>query len=179
MVNWGFSTFVSDDDHEYTNYSGVRAERGGGNHDCVLDWNEKCSICSYLQNNVNSYKLYISIMKTDKYTKIVLTVIAICLTINVVKEFNFLPSAYANETENDIPIPNGFKLVPINSSVMDVRIVDVNTYKELNVNLKSVSTYDPIKVNLKKIETSDILDVNLKELGGRWVSYGALPVKIE
>lgn len=118
-------------------------------------------------------------MRTDKYTKIVLTVIAVCLTINVVKEFNFLPAAYANEATNDASVPEGFKLVPINSSVMDVRIVDVNTYKELNVNLKSVSTYDPIKVNLKKIETSDILDVNLKELGGRWLSYGALPVKIE
>lgn len=118
-------------------------------------------------------------MKTDKYTKIVLTVIALCLIVNVVKEFNFMPTTYANEADNDIPVLEGFKLVPINGSVMDVRIVDVNTYKELNVNLKSVSTYDPINVNLKKIETSDKLDVNLKELGGRWLSYGALPVKME
>ena len=118
-------------------------------------------------------------MKTDKYTKIVLTVIAICLTINILKEFNLVPSAYANEVKSPTSVPDGYKIVPINDAVMDVRIVDVNTYKELNVNLKSVSTYDPIKVNLKKIETSDKLDVNLKELGGRWVSYGPLPVKIE
>lgn len=119
-------------------------------------------------------------MKTDNYTKVVLTVIAICLTINIVKESNIVPSAYANEATNDISVPDGFKVVPINAAqVMDVRIVDVNTYKELNVNLKSVSTYDPIKVNLKKIETSDKLDVNIKELGGRWIPYGALPVKIE
>ncbi len=119
-------------------------------------------------------------MKTDKYTKIVLTVIAICLTINVVKEFNFVPTAYANESMNTLAIPEGFKMVPINTTqVMDVRLVDINTSDELNVNLKSVSTYNPINVNLKKIETSDKLDVNLKELGGRWVPYGALPVKME
>lgn len=118
-------------------------------------------------------------MKTDKYTKIVLTVIAICLVINIVKEFNIVPSAYANEGKATLA-PEGFKLVPINTAqVMDVRIVDINTSDELNVNLKRVSTYDPIKVNLKKIETSDKLDVNLKELGGRWIPYGALPVKIE
>lgn len=118
-------------------------------------------------------------MKTDKYTKIVLTVIAICLTINIVKEFNLVPSAYANEVKNTTSVPVGYKVVPIDNQVMDVRIVDINTSKEMNVNLKNVSTYDPIKVNLKKIETSDKLDVNLKELGGRWVSYGPLPVKIE
>lgn len=118
-------------------------------------------------------------MKTDKYTKVILTVIALCLTINVIKEFNIIPTAYASEVKDLKDIPEGYKMVPINSQVMDVRIVDVNTSKEMNVNLKSVSTYDPIKVNLKKIETSDKLDVNLKELGGRWVQYGPLPVKME
>lgn len=118
-------------------------------------------------------------MKTDKYTKTVLTVIAICLTINVVKEFDLVPAAYANEVKNPMAVPEGYKIVPIDNSVIDVRIVDVNTSKELNVNLKNVSTYNPINVNLKKIETSDKLDINLKEIGGRWVSYGPLPVKIE
>jgi len=108
-------------------------------------------------------------MKTDHYTKIVLTVIAICLTINIVKEFGLIPSAYANEGISH----NEVKTFPTNATqVMDVRIVDINTSKEMNVNLKNVSTYDPIKVNVKKIETSDKLDVNLKELGGRWVPYG-------
>lgn len=108
-------------------------------------------------------------MKTDNYTKIILTIIAICLTINVVKDFEIFPSAYAAE-----------KLTPkVPSAVMDVRIVDINTYDELNVNLKSIDTYDELKVNLKKIETPQTMDVNIKEIGGRWVSNGGpIPVKI-
>ncbi len=107
-------------------------------------------------------------MKTDTYTKTILTIIAICLTINVVKDFNFIPTAYANEKELQKPI----------TDVMDVRIVDINTYDELNVNLKSVDTYDEVKVNLKKIETTDELDVNIDEIGGGWVSNGG-PIKVK
>ncbi len=108
-------------------------------------------------------------MKTDKYTKIILTIIAICLTINVMKDFEIFPSAYASEKIEK----------PVNE-VMDVRLVDINTYDELNVNLKSVDTYDEVKVNIKKIETSDNLDVNLKEVGGGWVSNGGpIPVKVQ
>ncbi len=117
-------------------------------------------------------------MKTDKYTKIILTVIAICLTMNVIKDFDIFPSAYANE-KNGSEIPNGYKLIPANEAI-DVRLVDINTYDELNVNLKSVDTYDEVKVNIKKIETSDELDVNLDEIGGGWVSNGGpVPVKVQ
>ncbi|MBT0608411.1 hypothetical protein [Aequorivita echinoideorum] len=118
-------------------------------------------------------------MKTDNYTKIILTVIAICLTINVVKEFNVIPSAYATVPEPANAIPKGYKLVPA-TDVLDVRLVDINTYDELNVNLKKVSTYDEVRVNLKKIETTDELDVNLDEIGGGWVSNGGpVPVKVQ
>lgn len=110
-------------------------------------------------------------MKTDNYTKTILTIIAICLTINVLKDFQIFPAAYAGENEK-----------PINpvSEVLDVRLVDINTYDELNVNLKGVDTYDEVKVNLKKIETTDELDVNLDEIGGGWVSNGGpIPVKVQ
>lgn len=108
-------------------------------------------------------------MKTDKYTKTILTIIAICLTFNVIKDLNIIPSARAAETVENKPV----------NEVMDVRLVDINTYDELNVNLKSVDTYDEVKVNLKKIETSDELDVNIDEIGGGWVSNGGpIPVKI-
>lgn len=111
-------------------------------------------------------------MKTDKYTKIVLTIIAICLTINVVKDFDILPTAYANEPEKNVENPP--------TEVIDVRLVDINTYDELNVNLKSVDTYDEVKVNIKSIETSDELDVNLDEIGGGWVTNGGpIPVKVQ
>lgn len=118
-------------------------------------------------------------MKTDKYTKTILTIIAICLTINVIKDFEIIPTTYANEPEKISEIPQGYKVVPMND-VMDVRLVDINTYDELNVNLKSVDTYDEVKVNIKKIETTDELDVNLDEIGGSWVSNGGpIPVKVQ
>lgn len=109
-------------------------------------------------------------MKTDNYTKVILTIIAICLTINVMRDFEFIPSAHANETTANKPL----------TEVMDVRLVDINTYDELNVNLKGVDTYDEVKVNLKKIETSDELDVNIDEIGGSWVSSGGpILVKVQ
>jgi len=37
-------------------------------------------------------------MKLDLYLKSVLTVIAVCLTINVLKDFDIIPKAYANES---------------------------------------------------------------------------------
>lgn len=111
-------------------------------------------------------------MKTDTYTKAILTVIAICLTINVIKDCEIFPSAYASETKKATK-------VPVNE-VMDVRLVDINTSDQLNVNLKKIDTYDELKVNLKKIETREKLDVNLSEIGGKWVSNGGpIPVKVQ
>lgn len=109
-------------------------------------------------------------MKSDNYTKTILTIIAICLTINILKDFGIIPTAYAGENKAVDPI----------NDVLDVRLVDINTYDELNVNLKGVDTYDELKVNLKKIETTDELDVNLDEIGGGWVSNGGpIPVKVQ
>lgn len=118
-------------------------------------------------------------MKADTYTKTVLTIIAICLTINIVKEFDIIPSAYANDREKTSHIPDGYKIVPENE-IIDVRLVNINTSDKLNVNLKGVDTYDELKVNVNKIETKDLLNVNLHSLGGSWVSSGGpLPVKLE
>lgn len=113
-------------------------------------------------------------MKTDLYTKTILTVIAICLTINVVQQLDIIPSAYASEEKDDLNLD----LAPITETI-DVRIVDINTYDELNVNLKSVDTYDEVKVNIHGIDTSDELDVNIDEVGGSWVNSGSpIPVTI-
>jgi len=118
-------------------------------------------------------------MKADLYTKIVLTIIAICLSINVVQQLDIIPKAYAATTTPDAEISTQYRLVPINEfETMDVRIVDINTYDELNVNLKSVDTYDEVKVNIKSIDTSDELDVNIDEIGGGWVSNGG-PIKVK
>ena len=119
------------------------------------------------------------IMKTDFYTKTILTVIAICLTITVVRDLELIPSAYASENVNATITDSKYKLVPVNEfNTIDVRIVDINTYDELNVNLKSVDTYDEVKVNIKSIDTSDELDVNIDEIGGGFVTSGG-PIKVK
>jgi len=126
-------------------------------------------------------------MKTDPYIKTILTIIAICLTINAVQQLDIIPSVYATEENKHATLD----LAPF-TEIIDVRIVDINTYDELNVNIKSVDTYDELKVNIKSIDTSDELDVNIKsidtsdeldvnidEIGGIWVkSGGPIPVTI-
>lgn len=121
-------------------------------------------------------------MKTDLYTKTILTVIALCLTVIVLKDIQIIPTAYASDKtvvdtrESDTE----YRLVPIsNMETLDVRIVDINTYDELNVNVKSIDTYDEMKVNINNIDTQDELDINIDEIGGNWISSGGpIPVKI-
>ena len=120
-------------------------------------------------------------MKTDLYTKTILTIIAVCLTINVVSDLELIPVAYASEDPSPSHSSTEYKLVPVSESeTLDVRIVDINTYDELNVNIKNIDTYDEMKVNIQGIDTSDELDVNIDEIGGGWLTHGGpLPVKIE
>lgn len=117
-------------------------------------------------------------MKTDLYTKTILTIIAVCLTIIVLKDANFITSAYASEANKLPETTTEYKLVPINEfETLDVRIVDINTYDELNVNIKSIDSYDEMKVNINSIDTSDELDVNIDEIGGGYISHGG-PIKV-
>lgn len=118
-------------------------------------------------------------MKTDLYTKTILTIIAVCLTVNVVKEVDLVPKAHASEKMVTPEISTKYQLVPISeASTIDVRIVDINTYDELNVNVKSIDSYDEMKVNIKSIDTSDELDVNIDEIGGGFLSNGG-PIKVK
>jgi len=120
-------------------------------------------------------------MKTDNYTKVILSIIALCLTITIMKDFQLFPSAHASEHDKSTEVPSNYKLVPVNEiGTMDVRIVDIATSDELNVNLKSVDTYDEVKVNLKSIDTSDELDINIDEVGGSSIyAGGTIKVKVE
>lgn len=118
-------------------------------------------------------------MKTDTYTKVILTIIAICLTSNVVKEISWIPTVQASENKNSVSANPDYRLVPVSeTNTIDVRIVDIATYDELNVNLKNIDTYDEMKVNIKSIDTSDELDVNIDEVGGSFVSTGG-PIKVK
>jgi hypothetical protein len=130
-------------------------------------------------------------MKTDFYTKTILTVIAIALTLTVLKDYQIIPTATASvkKTESDsrgtiseeITDFDAYRLVKMSEmNTMDVRIVDISTYDELQVNIKSIDSDDELNVNLKSIKTTDELDVNIDEVGGRSIFSGsAIPVKLE
>lgn len=90
-------------------------------------------------------------MKTDVYTKILLTIIAACLVIQTVQKVGLAPEAQASSPKIVREEPK-YGLVPVNANgSMDVRIVGVST--------------------------SDRLDVNIERVGGYSVYNGALPVK--
>jgi len=91
-------------------------------------------------------------MKTDFYTKTVLTVIALCLTIIVLKQVDIIPKAYAGSSETNLTPYINYGLVPLNEDgSIDVHI----------------------------ISSSNKIDVNIEEVGGWWVGGSKLPVKID
>ena len=94
-------------------------------------------------------------MKTDLYTKAVLTIIALCLAINILKDFDFIPKTYANDmktTENHLPNTN-YAVVPVNKDgTIDVNIKSSST---MDVNIESCDSYalqyaGPIEVDVRR-----------------------------
>ncbi len=104
-------------------------------------------------------------MKIDKFTKTVLTIIAVNLTVLTVKNLDVIPKAYANEPSNNLVLnPNmNYGLVPLN--------------EDGTISVK-LSAYDEIDVNIVGVNTNDELDVNIDEIGGGYVSYGG-PISVE
>lgn len=99
-------------------------------------------------------------MRTDTYTKFILSVIAICLTILVAKELVPPAKADSNSTE---------------SMVRRYGLVPVNPDGSINVNINPSSVID---VRLVDIYTNDQLDINVAKVGG-YSTYGVIPVKIK
>ena len=97
-------------------------------------------------------------MKTDLYTKSMLTIIAICLVLVVVKDIEILPKAYANQPTT----PQNYGLVPLNSD------------GTIDVNVKTFSSESKIQV-----EMEDQINVNVKRVGGRKVYGGTLNVDVK
>ncbi|MFP9115991.1 hypothetical protein ACLI1A_18785 [Flavobacterium sp. RHBU_3] len=106
-------------------------------------------------------------MKTDRYTKIVLTIIAVCLAINVLQNINIIPSAYAasgNTKPLSVPGTPQYGLVPLNADgSITVKLAENN----------------PMEVKIVGISTYDEMPVNLKEIDGRSLFNGIVPVKIK
>jgi hypothetical protein len=102
-------------------------------------------------------------MKTDFYTKAVLTVIALCLMVIVFKDADILPRAYAGTTPN-LKSNSNYAIVPLNAN------------GSIDVNLKSSSS--TIEVDLVKISTGDELEVNIEEVAGSRF-WGGIPVVVK
>ena len=74
-------------------------------------------------------------MKLDLYTKSILTIIAMCLTINVLKDFDIMPKAYANE-----PLKNELNLLPNKN----YGLIPVNSDGSINVNIAIANVSKPL-----------------------------------
>jgi hypothetical protein len=98
-------------------------------------------------------------MKTDLYTKTVLTVIAVVLSINLLSDFDIMPKAYANDSTQ---------------SVVDVRIREIDPIMlgTLPVNIKLIG-------GLSFKEGG--LPIDVIQLGGTPIdrNAGALPIDIK
>lgn len=85
-------------------------------------------------------------MKIDFYTKAVLTIIAICLSIIVLKQVDVIPNANANSPTSNFKNNMNYGLVPLNA---DGSInVNLKSANEIEVDITSVS-YGNIPVNIK------------------------------
>lgn len=104
-------------------------------------------------------------MKTDFYTKAVLTVIATCLTIIVLKQVDIIPSAYAGTPKSNLKSNIHYGLVPLNAD------------GSIDVNIKSNSS--EMDVNIVDISTSDKLNVNVEEVDAFAFSFCTVPVKVK
>jgi hypothetical protein len=102
-------------------------------------------------------------MKTDFYTKSILTVIAVCLTILTLQNVDLIPKAYAVEKNDNLNV----------LSTKNYGLVPVNANGTIDVNIKSCAPNLNVNVNNK-------VDVNIDKVGGGYVSSGGpIPVKIK
>ncbi len=116
-------------------------------------------------------------MKTDLYTKTVLTVIAIALVAIVFKN-----STIINEAKADQNNFNKFVSVPVNADGS----INVKMVNDMDVNIHSIggsSVYGALPINLKEIGGNSFygsLPMNIKEINGSSInSSNGLPVNIE
>ena len=70
-------------------------------------------------------------MKTDIYTKIVLTVIAIFLALNFFKEVNIIPTAKADTRATAAaPMPNAIQSAPVDVNITHIDGRSLSDYYE-------------------------------------------------
>lgn len=117
-------------------------------------------------------------MKTDRYTKVILTIIAFCLMVNTFEKLDIIPKAYANAPSTpplSVPGEPKYSLVPLNEDGS----ITVKTVSPMDVNITGIRTSDDLDVTVSNINTSSSLNVNvnLDKIAGS-SAYGGLPVKV-
>lgn len=114
-------------------------------------------------------------MRTDLYTKSILTVIAVALIALVFKKENIISEANAGSNFNR------FTSVPVNTDGS----IDVKIVSDMDVNIRSIggsSVSGELPVNLKEIGGSSFygaLPVNVEKISGSSIGSSGLPVNIE
>jgi hypothetical protein len=114
-------------------------------------------------------------MKTDLYTKVVLTVIASALTIIAFQNADIFPKANASKL-------SGFATLPVNpDGSINVKMMD-----NMKVDISAIggsSIYGSLPINLKEISGNSIntsygIPVNIEAVDGSSV-FETVPVKIK
>lgn len=113
-------------------------------------------------------------MKTDVYTKTVLTVIAGALTIIAFQNADFFPKA------NGSKLNSGFTTVPVNPDD-SIHVKFTETMKVNVVEVGGSYIYGALPINIKELSGSSIsssygIPVNIEAVDGSSV-YGAVPTK--
>lgn len=133
-------------------------------------------------------------MKTDNFTKFILTVIAITLVVLVLQNAHIIGNVRAGSSP-----ANSTLLVPVNpDGTISVRVKSMSDIMDVNIRQVAGSTVSeylpvisrgaPVDVNIKQVAGStiydalpilpkgNVLDINIEELGGYKV-YNKLPVE--
>jgi hypothetical protein len=115
-------------------------------------------------------------MKTDTYTKVILSVIAVMLVILVLQNTTLIKDAKADTHDF-----NKFATVPINGDGS----INVKVTNDMDVNIHSVggsSVYGSIPINLKEIGGNSFygsLPINIKEMNGSSLGPNGISVNVE
>jgi uncharacterized membrane protein YuzA (DUF378 family) len=100
-------------------------------------------------------------MRIDKFSKLILSIIAVNLTILSVTELDIFSALQASEPAQ---IQNmNYGLVPLNddgsinvrlssSEQIDVNITDISTNDEMNVNIAKIGTGSELKVSIESVD---------------------------
>ncbi|GEM_PF-1323472 len=120
----------------------------------------------------------------DKYTKVVLTTIAVCLVLIVVNLYFGPKNLNAYETVQDVNLKsiNGSN---ISGSDLPVNFKSINgsgiSGSEIPVNMKKISADDELQVDIKYVNGRNIfgdkIPVDIQAINGQFIVGGMLPVQ--